>query len=494
MIKLLRILALFLIPVCVLVLSNNSVLAQTPIIYGQTVTGSISAAAEIDEFTFAGTIGDKITIRFARTNGTFLPYVELLNSSGTQITSSNSGLIDATLSATETLKIAIRDNDTTNTGDYSLSIQCVNNPTGGAALAFGQTVTGNIDSFAKIITYTITAEANDTLRVAYARLTQSSGSFDFNLELYNSAGDLVMSSSDGLLETTAVSAGIYSLLVTDYSRNGTGTYELTLQRSNNPAGAIDAIYDAVIEDSIGTVTQFKVYKVTALAQDVITFCSAVKQGTANFDVYAELFDTAGNRLISNIGSVKHTFTDSGTFYLFISDYNRDGTGIFKYTLIKSDIDCSTIDLVNPQVTLNTPKPEEVVEIGSLYNITWVSSDNFGVTWQEIRLSTDSGISYPSVIATNLTGNVQSYEWSVPENSASTHSRIMITARDAKGNEGTDSTEEDFFILNTTLPADAVNVTYQYDNENRLIQSSLNGTPKETYTYDAAGNRLNLNAN
>jgi hypothetical protein len=62
------------------------VCAQTPIDCGQTLAGSISAAAEKDSYTITVSAGDGITIRARKTSGTLAPYIELYSPGGALIT------------------------------------------------------------------------------------------------------------------------------------------------------------------------------------------------------------------------------------------------------------------------------------------------------------------------------------------------------------------------------------------------------------------------
>jgi len=477
----------------------NNPLSATALNYGQTVAGSIDSFAKIITYSFSANSNDTITVRSATVttaSGTFSPYLELYDPSGTLVAYSVTNSLISKATLTGNYCLLVTDSYRDGSGTYSLSIQRVNNPVGATALIFGQTTIGNIDSFSKIIPYTFAANANDKILIPYIKINQASGTFDPYLELYDSSGALVTTRANGRLEFIAPANGNFCLYVTDNYRNGTGTFELSIQRANNPANTIDLSYDTITEDAINTVTQFKVYKSTAQANDKITFCSTSKIGTDKFNVNAEIFDSSGVRLaVSFSGGLKYTFTVGGTFYLFISDNLYDGTGTYRFSLVKSDVLCTSIDLVDPQVTLNTPKSGEVVENNSNYNIRWLSNDNFGfgVTWQEIRLSVDSGNSYPTVITTALAGSVQSYSWSVPLSLSSAKARIKVIARDVKGNEGYNTNKEDFIIISTALPIDAANLSYQYDNQNRLIQSG-NGVSNTTYTYDQADNRLNLNTN
>ncbi|MFH0762763.1 MAG: hypothetical protein V1925_02610, partial [Candidatus Omnitrophota bacterium] len=275
MIKLFKITGLVVILLSLCLIYISPVFAQAvSITYGQTVSGSIDASGEKDEFTFSGTSTDKITVRFAETSGSLNACAELFNPSGTRITYSTSGRLDSTLAATGTFKIVIRDYGNTATGAYSLSLQLLNNPANATALTFGQTVSGTIGSFTQIKTYSFTVNANDTVTVRTAATQTTSGAFGPYIELYDSTGTLVGYSSSGSLTKKITTAGKACLIITDYSRNGTGTYSLSLQRVNNPGSATALTFGQTVAGTIGSFTQIKAYSFTVNANDTVTVRTA----------------------------------------------------------------------------------------------------------------------------------------------------------------------------------------------------------------------------
>lgn len=435
--------------------------AQAPVSYGQTVSDSISVTGEQDEFVFSGTTGDVIILPFTKISGDFNPYVELFDPQGTRIAYSSSGVINATLAATGDFKISVRDYNNTHTGNYQFSSR-------------------------------FSANAGDTLYIPLPKVSGASNSFTPYLELYDSAGTrLAYSSSGTLTATVPCSAGNYYFYLTDSSRTGTGAYEFTLQRTNNPQNFKDLSYNSITEDSLGAVTGINVYRFTANANDKITVCSAIETETSgNFSSYLELYDTAGTRLASGLESLKYTFGDGGTFYLFITAYSHSGTGKYKFILLNGDVSCSNSGLINPRVSLIKPQAGEIIEAGSTYKISWTSSDDVGVVTQEIRLSLNSGTNYPTVIASGLTADVQSYDWPVPANLSTNRARIKVIACDAQGHQGEDAVKGDITIIKTTLPANSVNINYEYDSLSQLIDSAA-AFATYSYSYDALGNRLNL---
>lgn len=102
------------------------------------------------------------------------------------------------------------------------------------------------------------------------------------------------------------------------------------------------------------------------------------------------------------------------------------------------------DSIPPVVDLTSPTGGEVV--GGTKTITWTTTDAHPGT-VEIRLSNDSGSSYPTVIVAAATDQ-GSYPWDTGTTGDGSTYRIQITATDLVGNVGTaTSSSADFTVKN-----------------------------------------------
>ncbi len=104
---------------------------------------------------------------------------------------------------------------------------------------------------------------------------------------------------------------------------------------------------------------------------------------------------------------------------------------------------ATIDHVAPTASITSPVGGEAWAANSAQNILWTASDNVGVTSVDLRLSTNSGASYPTVIAAGI-ANTGSYGWTVP-NLNTTTARVQVTAHDAGANTAVSASAADFTI-------------------------------------------------
>ncbi|MFY9225069.1 MAG: beta-propeller fold lactonase family protein [Blastocatellia bacterium] len=104
-----------------------------------------------------------------------------------------------------------------------------------------------------------------------------------------------------------------------------------------------------------------------------------------------------------------------------------------------------IDNIAPTVSFSSPIGGESFSAGNNLNIAWVSSDNVAVTSQDLSLSLDGGQTFPMTIASGLAGSVQSFNFSIPANLATTQARLRLIVRDAAGNTAQSSTASNFTI-------------------------------------------------
>lgn len=113
---------------------------------------------------------------------------------------------------------------------------------------------------------------------------------------------------------------------------------------------------------------------------------------------------------------------------------------------------STGDTQPPSVTFNSPKGGEKFNSGDTLQITWTSSDNVGVTSQDLTLSTDGGSSFPVTLASGLSGATQNFTYQIPISLQSDQTRLKLIVRDAAGNSSQAITANNFTI---SLGADTI---------------------------------------
>jgi YD repeat-containing protein len=271
-------------------------------------------------------------------------------------------------------------------------------------------------------------------------------------------------------------------VVRDQNTINTGEYLLTWLKVNNPCGATTIGCGQVLQGALSLVGKIDAYTFAANGGDNVVLTLTKTSGGLNPSL--ELYNSSGTRLAyqytpsGNQVTITQTLSTGGTYTVFVSDYGNDGTGGYTLKFQKNNNFCS-------EVTVTTPNGGERIVATSTYTIRWTCTSSQGINSQEIRVSTDGGVSFPNVIATGLQGSVRSYDWTVPIEMVTTQGRIRLTVTDGSGMNTSDDSDANFEIYQ------GVGRSYVYDELNRLIQVIYEDGRKVTYTYDASGNRITL---
>ena len=453
----------------------------SPLTCGQVLSNSIVGLGEMDVYTFTASANDGVTIRARKTSGTFSQYIELYGPTGTRVTTSSSGKLDRVLTTAGSYKIIVRDTSYVNTGDYLLYWERINNPCSASPIDCGQVVTGSIGTTVNPPpwrSYSFSVSANDSVTL---RVTKTSETFTPYLELYSPTGSLVGSAA-GRLDKTLTTAGTHTVIVRDQSNINAGSYLFTWLRVSNPCQGTPIECGQVLQGSVSIVGKIDPYTLTAKGGDGIVLTLTKTLG--GFDPSLELYNSSGIRVAykySASGSqatITQTLSTGGTYTVLVSDYGNNETGGYILSFQKNNNFCA-------EVVLTVPNGGEKIMAGSPFIIQWSCKNCQGIHSQELRLSTDGGLSFPNIIVTGLSGIAQSFGWNVPADIITNNGRIRVTAFDVSGMSTFDDSNANFEIYQ------GVSRTYVYDELNRLIQVIYEDGRRVTYTYDASGNRITV---
>jgi hypothetical protein len=102
------------------------------IAFGQTLSGALLFAGEIDAYTFTANAGDIVLVRMTRSPGTIWPEIKVYGPDGTELCAtwgySTAEISSCNLPSTGTYTVLADDDFQEYTGDYSLYLQRLNNP------------------------------------------------------------------------------------------------------------------------------------------------------------------------------------------------------------------------------------------------------------------------------------------------------------------------------------------------------------------------------
>ncbi|MCB1184874.1 carboxypeptidase regulatory-like domain-containing protein [bacterium] len=113
-----------------------------------------------------------------------------------------------------------------------------------------------------------------------------------------------------------------------------------------------------------------------------------------------------------------------------------------------------VDAAPPTVSLTAPAGGGSYDVGATVPVTWNHADDTGVVHVEIRLSTDGGATWDTVLAAGAFN--QTWDWTVPDLPGTTN-RVKVICHDAAGNAAESASAADFTISSVS-GADDVPVT------------------------------------
>ncbi len=100
--------------------------------------------------------------------------------------------------------------------------------------------------------------------------------------------------------------------------------------------------------------------------------------------------------------------------------------------------------INPVAYVISPNSGEHFIPGDSATISYAADDDLAVTGVDIRLSTDGGATFPTLLASHVPP-VGSFNWTVTSVPYTVHARVRVIASDADAHTGSDDSDSDFTI-------------------------------------------------
>ena len=316
----------------------NGPAGATALPVGATLGGSLAQAGESDAFTVSGASGEILLLRLAEVTTVLEPQLRVFTPAGVRLQGGwdydVAELITEPLTTTGTYTVIVTDNPGTDLGDYSLHLQRLNGPVGGAAISYGQTQAGAVEYRAQTRSHLLTASAGDVILVRVAELATS---LVPGLRIYDASGALLESVSDGvvidLAEVTLPSAGVYTLLVLDVPGTHVGGYNIHVQRLNGPAGATALPVGATLGGSLAQAGESDAFTVSGASGEILLLRLA--EVTTVLEPQLRVFTPAGVRLQGGwdydvAELITEPLTTTGTYTVIVTD--NPGTDLGDYSL------------------------------------------------------------------------------------------------------------------------------------------------------------------
>jgi hypothetical protein len=115
----------------------------------------------------------------------------------------------------------------------------------------------------------------------------------------------------------------------------------------------------------------------------------------------------------------------------------------------------------PTVSITAPIGGETLLVGHEFDITWTASDPDGdntISKFDIALSTDSGNTFNTTIASNFNPSARIFPWTVPSGVTSTRARVKVTVTDNGGLSASSTSPADFTIADHGVSVSLISPT------------------------------------
>jgi predicted RNA-binding protein with TRAM domain len=315
---------------------------------GQDHDGTI-ALGDLDLWTVDASAGDRISVQVTELTGGagFAPQLEVISPEGTRLgfmSGSVTARLDLQVREGGTYSVLVTDANQTGTGTYRLRLAQVpgsfvvpGGDDGGALTDVvnhdGTVAVGDVDI------WTFGATSGELVTLALTELTGGAG-FTPKIELFGPAGVWKADGQGAAGTTLAVAtedAGTYTVLVSDATPAGTGTYRLTLNRSSLVPSGEGLVNGTSHLGSISPAADLDTWTFLATAGENIVVRGG-ETTTGAFNPWLRLYGPDGTLLDSSFGTVAAEVafraTNSGTFLVVMGDGNNGfgGTGNYRLSL------------------------------------------------------------------------------------------------------------------------------------------------------------------
>jgi YD repeat-containing protein len=462
--------------------TKNACAAPSP--RGQTVSGVVSGAVPFVSYTLPAKSGDALAVRSASFTPGFVAQMDLYDPDGARLDSRTFGLSQKAAAAGDYTVIVGASAPRTG-GGYALSWQVLNNPAGAPGLQCGGSTTALLSASGEFRYYLAGAGAGDVMRLIFTKISDN---FSPQIELFDPAGNRLAATFD--ITQKAPSDGNYLVVVGPSSSSGeTGSFTVAYQRANNPCSPVALACGQTALRQVNIPGQLDAFLFSAVGGDQTSIRLAPRSGS--YSPFVELYNAAGARIgTSSSGLLRSILPADGVYALLVRDRGAINTGSYRVSVQDDYNPCAIDDTEPPTMTLLRPTGGEVVAGGATFRIQWQSDDNVAIGSHDITLSTDGGRTFAAAIAGGLSGNAQAYDWAAPPDIApSRTAMIRVTATDTAGNA--QSATSDLLSLIGSGFTPNSSAAYTYDSLNRLAQAILSDGRTIQYTWDAAGNLVQV---
>ncbi|MCB0113572.1 MAG: hypothetical protein KDD84_05770, partial [Caldilineaceae bacterium] len=305
--------------------------------FGQTMTGTI-AAGETGVYAVQGQSGQSLMLRLIATSGELRPRIEVFRPDGSVLC--QAGVLTFPL-VQETCMfdangyhvISISDITDANSGDYALFVQRADAPVGAETIDYAQTANGATGDGVALAAFRFDGAAGDVVLMRLVRTTET-----LNPGLYVHRPDGTQRCDDfGALQLlegrcTLDTGGTHTIFVGDSLGQGSGAFNLFVQRINAPAGASALSLGVPQSGAVDPAFELDAYTFAATNGQQLTIAVTRTDGDLNpeWRVYrpdhTQLCQASA--VIGDTASKNCNIDADGEHVILVGDFLGDDTGSY----------------------------------------------------------------------------------------------------------------------------------------------------------------------
>jgi len=315
---------------------------------GTLTSASITAAGEIDRYSFAGHAGQIISLALASTGGfannslssTSAELTVFAPSGATAGTIRSNSQAHFALTETGLYTIRVRATNLTRTGSYNMNLECLIPAVGAVPLACGTLASGQIAAAAQVDLLTFSGQAGQIVSLALA----STGGFSNNPSTSNSAELTVFAPSGALAGTihsnsqanfTLSQSGTYVIRLSATNLSTIGSYNVNFECLAPPSAAVSLTCGTLASGQITAPAQVDLFTFSGQTGQVVSLAIASNGGftnnpsasnSAELTVFAPSGTAAGT--IHSNSQANLTLAQSGTYVIRVNATNLSTTGSY----------------------------------------------------------------------------------------------------------------------------------------------------------------------
>lgn len=312
--------------------------------FGQVAICTITAASEIDDYTFEAKADDIFLVRIFRASETINPWVRIYAPDGAEICEAYAERFleiypcRIPRTGTYTIKVSDASRNRSETGDYFLFMQRINNPAIFTTVDYGQPVERSVKLPTQIDTYRMTGNVDD---IVYIRAIRVSETVQPWIRVFSPDGSEVCEGYDDRLIDqlfcTLPRSGDFTILVGDASRARTevGDYRMYIQRVNKPGNTKPISVGDTVEGMITHTIGVDSYSFEGKADEIITIRATRTSETVQ--PWVRIFAPTGQMVCESyherlVEMPRCVLPRSGTYTILFADASRGRSEVGNYTL------------------------------------------------------------------------------------------------------------------------------------------------------------------